>query len=70
MGGGGGGAGKEGVVSSCTRWKGLSQKTVTSPLQEVGKTGKPDSKTLSPHLQCLRIDESGVTAHTNEAANF
>lgn len=38
-GGGEAGVGKEGVVSACTCWKGLSQKTVKSPLQEVGKTG-------------------------------
>lgn len=33
------GVGKEGVVSSCTCWKGLSEKTLKSPLQGVGKTG-------------------------------
>ena len=45
---GGGGVGKEAVVSSHTRWKGLSQKTASSPGQEVGKTGWPGSKAFCP----------------------
>lgn len=37
-GGRGAGLGEEGVVSAYAPWEGLSQKTVKSPLQKVGKT--------------------------------
>lgn len=61
--------GKEAVVNSCTGWKGLSQETVNSPSQEVGRTGWPGSKTLCPSSE-MSEDRQKMGGHTSRAANF